>query len=111
MNLGDIFWLKQEGISHPCVVIEIHNKPQNAEEVVVCALTTNRKKANMPGNVVLDEGEVGLSTQSIIEVSKVSTVQKSQLGEFIGKLAESRVKEIMDGIGFLQKSFFNNRKK
>jgi len=39
-----------------------------------------------------------LPKQSIVEVGKVSTADKSQLGEYIGSLSEKRVKQIVSGI-------------
>jgi mRNA interferase MazF len=41
-----------------------------------------------------------------VEVSKVSTVDKTHLGEYIGSLTEQRVHEILAGMRFLQNSFF-----
>lgn len=40
--------------------------------VVVCALTTNLRRARIPGNVLLDEGEADLPEQSVVVVSQLS---------------------------------------
>ena len=72
------------------------------ETVVVCALTTNAKRAKAPGNVLLEAGEANLPRQSIVVVSQVSTVDKSQLGEYIGSLTPQRVEQILAGMRFLQ---------
>jgi mRNA interferase MazF len=71
--------------------------------VVVCALTTNLKRAKAPGNVYLDTGEANLPKQSIVVVSQVSTVDKAQLGEYIGSLTQQRVNQILAGMQFLQR--------
>jgi len=71
--------------------------------VVVCALTTNLKRANLPGNVLLEAGEANLPKQSIVVVSQVSTVDKSQLGEYIGSLTQQRINQILAGMQFLQR--------
>jgi mRNA interferase MazF len=108
MKLGDIYWLKsQDTISHPQVIIEIKNS--NPQMVVVCALTTNTKKSNIPGNVQLDFGEANLAKPSIVEVSKQLEVSSDQLGEYVGTLSEQRVNEILAGIAFVEKSFLNRR--
>lgn len=102
--IGDIYWLKgEEEIPHPRVIINI-----NENNITVCSLTTNQKKVDMPGNVILVPGEGNLDRPSIVEVSKVLTIDKSQLGEYIGTLSEERVKQILNGIGFLERSFFSN---
>ena len=52
---GDIYWLKPQDentIAHPQVVIAVEASSQG-ESVTLCALTTNMRKLNMPGNVLL----------------------------------------------------------
>jgi mRNA interferase MazF len=114
INQGDIFWVQLEainesepGIPHPHVVIQdnVFNHSR-INTVVACALTSNIKRANMPGNVLLDVGEANLLKQSVVEVSKVSAVDKAQLGEYIGTLTEQRISQILAGMRFLQASFF-----
>jgi mRNA interferase MazF len=54
----------------------------------------------------LDAGEGDLPKRSVVVASKVSAVAKSQLGEYIGRLSEERVEQILAGLRFLQRSFF-----
>ena len=106
VNQGDIYWLplNEVGYVHPHVVIQdnVINRSQ-IDTVMLCALTTNLKCSNLPGNVLLDLGEANLPRQSIVVVSQVSTVEKSQLGEYIGSLAEQRIKQILAGMQFVQR--------
>ena len=102
---GDVFWIspnETNGVKsdhpHPHVVVQVN--AQN--KVTVCALTTNLKRTKDPGNVLLDEGEAGLPKQSVIVASQVSTVDATQLGEFIGTLTEQRIQQVLAGIRFLQ---------
>ncbi len=75
--------------------------------MVACALTSNIKRvSNTPGNILLEVGEANLPKQSVVEVSKVSTADKTELGEYIGTLTEQRIDQILAGMQFLQKSFF-----
>lgn len=98
---GDIYWAKIEGeIEHPHVIISIDDS-----HAIVCAITTNQNKTNMPGNVVLDEGEGNLEKQSIVEVAKEYSIAKIELNEYIGKLSDERVVEILKGIQFIKRSF------
>jgi mRNA interferase MazF len=114
INQGDIFWVQiddgsgsEGGIPHPHVVIQdnVFNHSR-IQTVVACALTSNIKWASLPGNVLLEPGEANLSRQSVVEASKVSTVDKAQLGAYIGSLNERRVNQILAGMRFLQMSFF-----
>ncbi len=109
INQGDIFWIEldepsgsEPGYRHPHVVIQnnVFNRSR-INTVVVCALTSNLKRATAPGNVLLEPREANLPKQSVVNVSQIFTVDKSQLGEKIGTLSSRRVHEVLDGIGLL----------
>jgi mRNA interferase MazF len=113
INQGDIYWVQldapdglEAGIPHPHVVLQenVFNHSR-IPTVVTCALTSNLKRLNMPGNVLLEAGEASLSRQSVVEVSKVFSVDKTQLGDYIGSLDERRINQILAGMRFLQTSF------
>jgi mRNA interferase MazF len=102
---GNLFWISPDeanGIAsdytHPHVVIEAGS----SDTVVVCALTSNLKRAKETGNVLLEESEANLIRQSVVVVSQVSTVDKTQLGEYIGTLSEQRIGQVLAGLRFLQ---------
>lgn len=100
--IGQIYWLvSASGVKHPHVVIEVKDK-----DVVVCEITSNLQKAHLPGNVFLDANEANLEKDSVVEVSKQSTTDVSDLGEFVGELSATRMEEISAGIKFVTKSFF-----
>jgi mRNA interferase MazF len=108
VNQGDIYWviLKESSgsIPHPHVVIQdnvINHSRINT--VVVCALTTNLTQAKALGNVLLEAGEANLPGQSVVVVSQVSTVEKAQLGEYLGSLTRQRIDQILAGKQFLQR--------
>lgn len=104
INQGDMFWVPvnesnkiESDYTHPHVVIE-----DNAFTVVICAMTSNLKRAKAPGNVLLEEGEANLPKQSVIEVAKFFTIDKTKLGEYIGTLTKQRIDQVLAGIIFLQ---------
>ena len=103
---GEVYWIdlgdptgSAPGYKHPHVVIQnnIFNQSR-INTVVVCALTSNLKRATAPGNVLLDEGEGNLPKQSVVNVSQIFTVDKRDLEEKIGMLSTKRVMEILGGI-------------
>ncbi len=106
INQGDVFWVdlgepigSEPGYSHPNVVIQnnVFNH-SGINTVVVCGLTSKLKRAAIPGNVLLEAGEANLPKQSVVVVSQVFTVDKAQLGEFIGALSKKRMRQILDGL-------------
>ncbi len=110
IHQGDVYWVRPNGksdIAHPYVVLQedVFNHSR-VQTVVICAVTSNIQRASLPGNVVLEVGEANLLKPSVVEVSKVSSVDKSQLGEYIGTISAERVQQILAGMRFLQRSFF-----
>ena len=109
INQGDIFWVELDapvgsapGYRHPHVVIQnnLFNRSR-LNTVVVCALTSNLKRATAPGNVSLELGEANLPRHSVVVISQIFTVDKMQLGEYIGTLSSKRVYQILEGIRLL----------
>jgi len=112
---GQIYWAEipkrgesAAGVAHPHLVLQddLFNLSR-LETVVLCALTSNPKRANEPGNVLLEAGEANLPKPSVVVVSQLETVYKSQLGEYIGCLSPERVAEVLAGLRFQQRSFFS----
>lgn len=107
---GDVFWVALEEVNgvepaydHPHVVVqEDALNRSRIETVVVCALSSNLKRAKAPGNVLLEAGEANLPRQSVVVVSQVSAVDRAQLGEYIGTLSAARIHQILAGLRFVQ---------
>ena len=103
---GDLFWIdlgdpggSGPGYRHPHVVVQ--NNLFNESRIntaVVCALTTNLRRAKAPGNVLLSEGEGNLPKECVVNVSQLFTVDKCDLDEMIGALSPMRVDQIVAGI-------------
>ncbi len=103
---GDIYWVELEepvgsesGYRHPHVVIQ--NNLFNGSRintVVVCALTSKLKRAQAPGNVLLDKDEANLPKQSVVNITQIFTVDKTQLNEYIGTVTRKRVRQILAGV-------------
>ena len=110
---GDIYWVElgapkgsEPGYSHPHVIIQ--NNVFNASRintVVVCALTTNLRWSQAPGNVTLDKGEANLAKKSVVNISQVLTINKSDLKHKIGSLSSKKTKKIIEGIKLLVEPF------
>ena len=109
INQGDVYWIdfgdpsgSEPGYRHPHVVIQnnIFNRSR-ISTVVVCTLTSNLKRSKSPGNVGLDKGEANLPKKSVVNISQIFTVNKSDLSERLGTLSKQRIVQILDGIRLL----------
>jgi mRNA interferase MazF len=106
---GDIFWIdfgepegSAPGYRHPCVVIQnnVFNQSRIAS-VVVCALTSNLKRVKAPGNVLVKKGEGNLEKESVVNISQIATVEKTDLIEKIGSLSTLKIADIIEGVKLL----------
>lgn len=106
---GDVFWAdlgtphgSAPGYRHPAVVVQNDTFNRSAiNTVVVCQVTSNLSLAFSPGNVLLRKGEANLPKRSVVNVSQIVTLDKSELTRRIGTLAQSRVREIVQGIALV----------
>ena len=106
IHQGDVYWVdlgepggSEPGYRHPHVVIQnnLFNRSR-ISTVVVVALTSNLQRAQAPGNVLLNQGEAHLPKQSVVSVSQVFTVDRSQMAERIGTLSSTRIRDILRGL-------------
>lgn len=113
MNIeqGEIYWIdlgepqgSEPGFIRPYVVIQNDLLNQSAiRTVIVCALTTNLRRAKAIGNILLEVGEAGLPEPSVINVSQLFTVDKNLLVDKIGKLSRERIEQILAGLTLITK--------
>ena len=106
---GDVYWIdfgRTPGSGpadrHPCVVVQgdLFNRSRIAT-TVVCLITSNLGRASAPGNVALRKGEANLPKASVVNVSQLLTVDKSDLDERIGRLPADRIDGILRGLHLL----------
>jgi mRNA interferase MazF len=111
---GDLFWIGPDPeraasapYAHPHVVVQddVFNRSR-VSTTLVCALTSNLHRAHEPGNVLLDAGEGNLPERSVVVVSQISAIEKTLLGPRIGSLSAARVDQILAGLRFQQRAFF-----
>ena len=109
INQGDIFWVdlrepsgSELGYRHPHLVIQndVFNRSR-LNTVVVCSLTSNLKRVESPGNVLLEKGEANLPKSSVVNITQIFTVSKQDLVEHIGSLPYARMAQVLQGIDLL----------
>src|SRR6185369_4811019 len=106
INQGEIYWIEldepegsEPGYKHPHVILQnnLFNHSQ-IKTVLVSPLTSNLKRASGPGNVLLEKKETNLPKQSVVNVSQVFTVDKSQLEDYVGTVSAKSMAKILEGI-------------
>ena len=106
---GDVYWLdlgpsagSAPAERHPCVIVQsdLFNGSRIAT-TVVCLITSSLSRANAPGNVLLAKGEGNLTKPSVVNVSQILTVDKSEFTERIGSLPAGKREAIQRGLHLL----------
>jgi len=103
---GDVYWAKlrepvgsEPGYRRPVMVIQSNcfNRSR-LNTVVVCHLTSSLRRADSPGNVLLAKGEANLPKRSVVNVTQIATINKTDLIEKIGALSPPRTRQVLGGI-------------
>jgi len=103
---GEIWWadLGEPRGSAPArrrPVVIIQHDSFNASRirtVVVVAMTSNLQLATMPGNVLVPAATTGLTQDSVVNVTQMATLDRSDLLERVGALDPWLIGVVEDGI-------------
>lgn len=103
---GALYWIdldepegSEPGYRRPHVIVQNNLlNDTRIRTVLLCPLTTNVRRAEDIGNVLLDAGEGGLTKPSVVLVSQFLTIDRAELTDFIGILPASRIRQIIAGI-------------
>ena len=106
MTRGEIWWAdlpeprgSEPGYRRPILVIQANSFNQSGiRTVVVAILTANLRLAGAPGNVFLPAKVSGLPRDSIVNVSRLLTLDRSFLTEEVGKLPSRVLAEVDAGL-------------
>lgn len=109
VSQGDVLWASLgdpvgsgPGFRRPVVVVQ--GDPFNASRlatVVVVPLTGNLRWAAAPGNLLLTRERTGLPRDSVANVSQIVSVDRGDLSERVGHLADSELELLLAGIDLL----------
>lgn len=103
---GDVHWIDLGPIRgsspagrRPVLVVQsdLFNR-SGIQTTVVAAVTSNLRLAAAPGNVRLRKGAAGLPRPSVVNVSQIRTVDKSALGERLGRVSPEQLRAILGGL-------------
>jgi mRNA interferase MazF len=106
MRRGELWWAdlglprgSAPGLRRPVLVIsaDAYNR-STLRTVTVAVLTTNRRLAAVPGNVVLQAGEAGLDSDSVVIVTQVATIDRAGLEDRIGAVPDWLMARIDGGL-------------
>lgn len=106
MKRGELWWAdlpepagSEPGFRRPVLILQSDDFNRSRIKTVVCAaITSNTNLAAAPGNVLLSKRSVNLGRESVVNVSQIVTLDKSFLGERVGKLQAAKLREVDEGV-------------
>ena len=109
IHQGQVYWLdfgpakgSAPADRHPCVIVQndIFNR-SSVRTTVVCLITSNLSRADAPGNVLLKKGEANLPKASVVNISQLLTVDKTELVAYVGKISGPAAAAVREGLHLL----------
>ena len=99
---GEIWWAdlgeprsSGPGYRRPVLIVqEDHFNRSNLATVIVLSLTSNRAYGDVPGNIILPKEQSGLSKDSVINATQLTTIDKTWLDEFVVELPRHLLNEV-----------------
>ena len=109
IHQGDVIWAdfripagSAPGFRRPAIVVQSDRFNDSAlSTLVVVVITSNLRREMMSGNVRLAKGEANLQKPSVVNVTQVMTIDRSQVLRKLGEVGRTRLKEVMDGIALV----------
>ena len=95
---GGVYWIDLDK-RRPCVVVSSDDVlGVDVWQTHVVPLTSNLDRAGLAGNVLLDAATTGLPTDSVAVPLGLELIDRSWLGERVGRLPRALVDAIDDGL-------------
>jgi len=103
---GHVYWANLPeptgsgpGFRRPVLVVQGDALNRSRIRTVVCVpLTSNLRWAEAPGNVLLSARATGLPKDSVVNTSRLITLDRALLTEAVGKLSKRQLDLILSGI-------------
>ena len=103
---GEIWWAdlppaggSEPGFTRPVLVIQSNAFNNSAiSTVIVAIITSNLKRAQAPGNVLLLAKNSGLPKDSAVNVSQVIAIDRSILRDKAGQLSSQIMDRVSEGL-------------
>lgn len=106
VNRGEIWWAdlpepigSSPGYRRPVLIIQSNGYNKTALNTSIVALiTTNINLAEMRGNILLEKHQSELPKDSVVNVTRIFTLDKILLIEYVSTLSERKMEQIDKGL-------------
>jgi mRNA interferase MazF len=103
---GEIWWADlgeprgaEPGYLRPVLIVQDdHFNRSNLATIIVLAMTSNQKYADVPGNVFLPKEQTGLARDSVANTTQLAAIDKVWLTDYIARLPRHLMREVERGL-------------
>ena len=105
---GEIWWAdlpvpvgSEPGYRRPVIIVQnnVFNRSR-ITTVTVVILTGNIHLLDFPGNVLIPAKESGLTRDSVVNVSQITTINRARLTECVQSLPPALMRQVDEGLRF-----------
>jgi mRNA interferase MazF len=97
VNLSPTVGSEQAG-TRPVLIFQNDKLNQLTRTVVVIPFTTNLRRAQLPGCVLVPRGEGGLTDDSVAICYQIRVLDKARLTQHLGTLSHTTIKKIEEAL-------------
>ena len=106
ISQGDVCWVdfgrpagSETGYRRPVIVVQSDAFNRSRIATVVCVpLTSNLRRADAPGNVLLAANHTGLAKDSVANISQIAALSKVRLSEAVGQVPKEKLELVLAGV-------------
>jgi mRNA interferase MazF len=105
MRRGDIFWAdldpvrgSEQGKIRPVLIIQNDVGNENSPVTIIACITSNLARKDYPTNVFISAKETGLTSDSVVLLNQIRTVDKTRLTRKIGHVPDHRMLEVDEAL-------------
>ncbi|MEO1133073.1 MAG: type II toxin-antitoxin system PemK/MazF family toxin [Cyanobacteria bacterium J06639_1] len=106
MQRGDIWWAdlpapvtSEPGFRRPVLIVQANAfNRSRIRTAIAIILTSNLRLAQAPGNLLVPAKDSGLPKDSVANVSKIVTADRSFLTERVSRLSDRLMQRVDDGL-------------
>ena len=105
VHRGDIFWAdldpvrgSEQGKTRPVLIIQNDISNENSPVAIVACITSNLSRKDCPTNVLITAKETGLSSDSVVLLNQIRTLDKIRLQKKIGSVPKLKMIEVGEAL-------------
>ena len=87
----------EQGGTRPVLILQNNDGNYYCPTLIVAPLSSKLKKTNLPTHFLLEKGR-GLSTDSIVELEQIKTIDKSRVKRYVGKITPEQMSGVEEAI-------------